>query len=447
MSSGRLLRHDGCFQMGFNLFQSCIRALFTVNSFGFFVVASLLTVAEIFVTLGVIRYVPYTEIDWSTYMQQVECYMNGTRNYTLISGDTGPIVYPAGHLFIYRFLYSLTDAGTNIRRAQYIFGALYILTILLVFRIYAKTRSIPPFVLILLCCTSYRIHSIFMLRLFNDPVAMFLLYLAVNLFISQQWFLGCVLYSLAVSVKMNILLFAPALFFILLFSNGIFLTTFYLAICAAVQVLVAGPFLVYDPVSYLMRSFELGRVFMYKWTVNWRLLPESVFLDKRVHIALLAFHIVVLIIFSTKMWFRSQGGLVPLLKNFAYGPRTRIGLQDALYALFTSNLIGIAFARSLHYQFYSWYFHSLPFILFINMYRMEDAYGKKDGEGLTVIPWKGIAIRVAILLGIEYCWNTYPSTVLSSTLLHIFHASIFVILVLTREQSPVPHSRKGKKAL
>lgn len=34
-----------------------------------------------------------TEIDWSTYMQQVECYVKkGTMNYTKIGGDTGPVV-------------------------------------------------------------------------------------------------------------------------------------------------------------------------------------------------------------------------------------------------------------------------------------------------------------------------------------------------------------------
>jgi len=31
--------------------------------------------------------------------------------------------------------------------------------------------------------------------------------------------------------------------------------------------------------------------------------------------------------------------------------------------MFTANLIGITFARSLHYQFYSWYFHSLPYLM------------------------------------------------------------------------------------
>jgi len=33
-----------------------------------------------------------TEIDWIAYMQEVEGVMNGTLNYTLLKGDTGPLV-------------------------------------------------------------------------------------------------------------------------------------------------------------------------------------------------------------------------------------------------------------------------------------------------------------------------------------------------------------------
>lgn len=35
-----------------------------------------------------------TEIDWSTYVQQVELFLSGVRDYSSIKGDTGPVVYP-----------------------------------------------------------------------------------------------------------------------------------------------------------------------------------------------------------------------------------------------------------------------------------------------------------------------------------------------------------------
>ena len=78
--------------------------------------------------------------------------------------------------------------------------------------------QVPPYVLVLMSVTSYRIHSIFILRLaclwifkaiiiypdfrlFNDPVAMILLYAAINLFIDDHWSLGSFCFSLAVNFK------------------------------------------------------------------------------------------------------------------------------------------------------------------------------------------------------------------------------------------------------
>uniref|UniRef100_A0A8V5G2G6 Dol-P-Man:Man(5)GlcNAc(2)-PP-Dol alpha-1,3-mannosyltransferase n=1 Tax=Melopsittacus undulatus TaxID=13146 RepID=A0A8V5G2G6_MELUD len=199
-------------------------------------VAACLCLAEGGVNLWVIRRVPYTEIDWKAYMEEVEGFANGTLDYTRLKGDTGPLVYPAGFVYIFLGLYYATGRGTDIRLAQYLFAGLYLLNLLLVFRIYCRTNKVPPYVFFFMCCASYRIHSIFVLRLFNDPVAMAILFLAINLFLEEHWSWGCFFFSLAVSVKMNILLFAPGLLFLLLQQFGLWGCIPKLCICALLQV-------------------------------------------------------------------------------------------------------------------------------------------------------------------------------------------------------------------
>lgn len=85
---------------------------------------------------------------------------------------------------------------------------------------------------------------------------------------------------MAVSIKMNILLFAPALLFAYIFTQGYFGTLKQLAICASFQLIVALPFLYENPINYINGSFDFGRVFMHKWTVNWRFVPECLFVHK-----------------------------------------------------------------------------------------------------------------------------------------------------------------------
>ena len=86
-----------------------------------------------------------TEIDWKAYMQQVAQYRNGERDYLSIKGDTGPLVYPAAHIYIYNGLYVLTDQGRDIFRAQCIFMVLYLATLTVVMQCYrmAKVRTVP----------------------------------------------------------------------------------------------------------------------------------------------------------------------------------------------------------------------------------------------------------------------------------------------------------------
>lgn len=81
-----------------------------------------------------------TEIDWQAYMQQVQQYVAGERDYTKIYGGTGPLVYPAAHVYIYQWLYNVTGHGTDIHLAQVIFGLLYLLTLSLVMACYRMAK-------------------------------------------------------------------------------------------------------------------------------------------------------------------------------------------------------------------------------------------------------------------------------------------------------------------
>lgn len=77
-----------------------------------------------------------------------------------------------------------------------------------------------------------------------------------------------------------------------------------------------------------------------------------------------------------------------------------------LTLLFTSNFIGIVFARSLHYQFYAWYFMTLPYLLH-----------------QTRIP---VVLSMLLLGAIEWSWNVFPATAESSGVLVASHLIILV---------------------
>lgn len=67
-----------------------------------------LLLIESFLSCLIIRFVPYTEIDWKAYMQEVAGFLDGERNYYNLKGDTGPLVYPAGFVYIFSGLRYLT---------------------------------------------------------------------------------------------------------------------------------------------------------------------------------------------------------------------------------------------------------------------------------------------------------------------------------------------------
>lgn len=73
-------------------------------------------------------------------MEQVSQYLVGERDYAAIKGGTGPLVYPALHVYIYTFLHRLTSGGVDIRTGQWFFGGLYIATLVVVILCYREAR-------------------------------------------------------------------------------------------------------------------------------------------------------------------------------------------------------------------------------------------------------------------------------------------------------------------
>lgn len=95
---------------------------------------------ELILCVLIIEYVPYTEIDWTSYMQHVRLFLNGISNYSKLIGNTGPAVYPAGYLYFYTLLYWVTRAGRNIITAQWIFMFIYLVQCVVAASIMSKLK-------------------------------------------------------------------------------------------------------------------------------------------------------------------------------------------------------------------------------------------------------------------------------------------------------------------
>ena len=153
-----------------------------------------LLLGELVLCLLMVHRIPYTKIDWDAYMEEVEGpLVHNVWDYTQLKGDTGPLVYPAGFVWLYGALRWVAMGGytalyepaavlrhpldpASIRIVQYVFVGMYVATQGLVFHLYQRAASsrVPPWACVLLCI-SKRMHSLYALRLFNDCWAMFFL--------------------------------------------------------------------------------------------------------------------------------------------------------------------------------------------------------------------------------------------------------------------------------
>lgn len=152
-------------------------------------------------------------------MQHIALYLSGERSYSRLTGSTGPLVYPAAHVYAYRALHALTSGREDhLLRAQICFAALYVAALAMVMRSY-RAAGVAPWVFPALSL-SKRVHSVFVLRLFNDGVAVAGLWGAVVCFQRRWWSAGAVAFALAVGVKMSVLLALPAVGVVLWWGKG-----------------------------------------------------------------------------------------------------------------------------------------------------------------------------------------------------------------------------------
>lgn len=365
-----------------------------------------------------------TEIDWIAYMQEVEGYLSGELDYMKLAGDTGPLVYPGAFVYLFALLRSATGAGRDIHAAQLIWAALHVFVVALLCALARRTRHTPVLALLLAVVATRRVQSIFVLRLFNDCWATALALLAFVMLVRWRGgaLLACAVFSLAVGVKMNVLLFAPALLAVLLLQFGAVRTVLHLTVCAGVQLLVGAEFLLAAPRSYLVRSFDLGRQFFYIWSVNWQFVPEDLFLSAQFKLVLLGAHVTLLALFAYARWlpaWRNTGGSVDTM----------------LLMLFSANLIGVACARSLHYQFYVWYFFSLPFI------GAQFAARFSEGRART-LAWVAF---VALMLALELTWNLFPPRASMSALMCACHVALVAVTWFSFDTTTTTTTSKPKR--
>ena len=105
-------------------------------------------------------------------------------------------------------------------------------------------------------------------------------------------------------------------------------------------------------------------------------------------------------------------GKAAVTAEAAHSVGTRMLPLDAahvLLILFSGNFVGIVCARTLHYQFYAWYFQSLPLLLWS-----------------VCMP---SVLRVALWAAIETVWNVYPPTASSSLTLLACHGVLLAMLL------------------
>lgn len=141
-------------------------------------------------------------------------------------------------------------------------------------------------------------------------------------------------------------------------------------------------------------------------------MPEDVFVSWQLAVVLLVLTI--------------AGWLYLFLRKAPSASGRKLSTDYIVYILFISNFVGVIFARTLHYQFYVWYFHQLPWLLWV----------------ATALP---IPVKIGVMVAVEVAFNVYPATPHSSLLLQLAHLVLFGGLLSSKAPSPIEIEQNEEK--
>lgn len=173
-------------------------------------------------------------------------------------------------------------------------------------------------------------------------------------------------------------------------------------------------------------------------------LPEDVFLSKPLSLFLLFLHLGTLASAAVLWLDRSKSETGHFFFVTTSAKRRCLSPHYIIYTLLLSNFIGICFARTLHYQFYSWYFHSIPYLWWSSPNFAESP--------LRWIPLPSLVVGLLVLMGMEAAFLTYPATPISSGILQVCHWLVLINALLLeppprlfeKEQCEPTEGRKTK---
>lgn len=124
--------------------------------------------------------------------------------------------------------------------------------------------------------------------------------------------------------------------------------------------------------------------------------------------------------------------------------------------LFLCNFIGIMFAKSLHFQFYVWYYHTVPYLAWRSSLPLPFKFSSRL---CFIYVWKGclfvclfvicfvvffclFVCRIILVMCLEIIWNIFPSRAWTSVCLWIIH---FILITAVIKFQYQVYSKKNIK--